>query len=78
MKLDKTLDETRKKSHCSGLTFGTGERILSLRRTIKIGEKSCVALIVFSLIMAITVQRPIFSALNYEGCSKLGVRENLC
>ena len=35
MKLDKTLDETRKKSHCSGLTFGPGERILSLRRTIK-------------------------------------------
>ena len=60
-----------KNSHCSGLTFGTGEKILSSRRTIKIGEKSCVALIVFSLIMAITVHGPIFPPLSYEACSSL-------
>ena len=60
-----------KNSHCSGLTFGTGEKILSSRRTIKIGEKSCVALIVFSLIMAITVHGPIFPPLSYEAWSSL-------
>ena len=76
MKWDKTLDETRKKFPLFRVDIWTRRKNPELVKGNKDrGEKSCVALIVLSLIMTIT-PRLIFTSLSYEAA--LGVRENVC